>query len=88
MKVIIVLLCLVSAQTHCHDPVLAHEENPFAVLTLPSLTHGLQVGLVNNSILFGGFFKIKDRCKKVRFQQTHNQGLFVSVVLVGVLVSL
>ena len=26
-----------------------------------------------NSILL--LFKIKDRCKKVRFQQTHNQGL-------------
>ena len=32
-------------------------------------------GLVINSILFCWLFKIKDRCKKVRFQQTHNQGL-------------
>ena len=32
-------------------------------------------GLLTNSILFGGLFKIKDQCKKVRFQQTHNQGL-------------
>ena len=32
-------------------------------------------GLVTNSILFYWLFKIKDRCKKVRFQQTHNQGL-------------
>ena len=32
-------------------------------------------GLVTNSILFCWLFKIKDRCKKVRFLQTHNQGL-------------
>ena len=33
-------------------------------------------GLVTNSILFCWLFKFKDsRCKKVRFQQTHNQGL-------------
>ena len=32
-------------------------------------------GLVTNSILFGWLFKTKDRCKKVRFLQTHNQGL-------------
>ena len=32
-------------------------------------------GLVTNSILFCWLFKIRDRCKKVRFQQTHNQGL-------------
>ena len=32
-------------------------------------------GLVTNAILFCRLFKIKDQCKKVRFQQTHNQGL-------------
>ena len=32
-------------------------------------------GLVTNSILFCWLFKIKNWCKKVRFQQTHNQGL-------------
>ena len=32
-------------------------------------------GLVTNSILFCRLFNIKDRCKKVRFQQTHSQGL-------------
>jgi len=32
-------------------------------------------GLVTNSILFCWLFKIKDRRKKVRFQQMHNQGL-------------
>ena len=32
-------------------------------------------GLVTNSILFCWLFKIKDQCKKVRFLQTHNQGL-------------
>ena len=29
-------------------------------------------GLVTNSVLFYWLFKIKDRCKKVCFQQTHN----------------
>ena len=32
-------------------------------------------GLVTNSILFYWLFKIMDRCKKVRFQQTHNPGM-------------
>ena len=32
-------------------------------------------GLVTNSILFCWNFKIKDRCKKVPLQQTHNRGL-------------
>ena len=32
-------------------------------------------GLVTNSILFCRLFTIKDRYAKVRFQQTHNQGL-------------
>ena len=32
-------------------------------------------GLATNSILFCLLFSIKDRCNKVRFQQTHNQGL-------------
>ena len=32
-------------------------------------------GLVTNSILFCWHFKIKDQRKKVRFQQSHNQGL-------------
>ena len=34
-------------------------------------------GLFTNSILFCWLFKIEDRCKQVRFQQTHNynQGL-------------
>ena len=32
-------------------------------------------GLVTNSILFCWLFTIKNRCKKVRFQQTHNQVL-------------
>ena len=32
-------------------------------------------GLVTNSILFCSLFKIKNWCQKVRFQQTHNQGL-------------
>ena len=32
-------------------------------------------GHVANSVLFCWLFTIKDRCKKVRFQQTHNQGL-------------
>ena len=32
-------------------------------------------GLVTNSILFCWLFKIRDCCKQVRFQQTHNQGL-------------
>ena len=32
-------------------------------------------GLVTNSILFSCLFTIKDRCAKVRFQQTYNQGL-------------
>ena len=32
-------------------------------------------GLVTISILFCWLFKIEDRCKKVRFQQAHNQGL-------------
>ena len=32
-------------------------------------------GLVTNSIRFCWLFTIKDRCKKVLFQQTHNQGL-------------
>ena len=36
---------------------------------------GIAPGLVTNSILFCSIFKIKDRCKKVRFLQTHNQGL-------------
>ena len=31
-------------------------------------------GLVPNSIIFCCLFTIKDRCKTVRFQQTHNQG--------------
>ena len=30
---------------------------------------------VTNSIIFCWLFTIKDRCKKVRFQQTYNQGL-------------
>ena len=34
-----------------------------------------QVWLVTNSILFCTLFTIKDWCKVVRFQQTHNQGL-------------
>ena len=32
-------------------------------------------GLVTNSIIFCRLFTIKDRCKKVRFLQTQNQGL-------------
>ena len=32
-------------------------------------------GLVTNSIIFCWLFTIKDRCKNVRFQQMHNQGL-------------
>ena len=42
-------------------------------------------GLLTNSILFGGLFKIKDQCKKVRFQKTHNQGLrqLLLTVLLG-----
>ena len=35
----------------------------------------LQAGLVTNSILFCRLFKIKDRLRKVRFLQTHDQGL-------------
>ena len=35
---------------------------------------GPKPGLANNSILFCWLFTIKDLCKKVRFQQTHNQG--------------
>ena len=31
-------------------------------------------GLVNDSIIFCLLFTIKDRCKKVHFQQTYNQG--------------
>ena len=31
--------------------------------------------LVTNSILFCCLFSIEERCKKVRFLQTHNQGL-------------
>ena len=34
----------------------------------------LTTGLVTYSILFWWLFAIKDQCKKVRFQQTHNQG--------------
>ena len=34
-----------------------------------------QAGLVTNSILFCSLLTIKDRCKKVRFQQTENRGL-------------
>ena len=34
-----------------------------------------QSGLVTISILFCWVFEIKDRCKKVRFQQTHSKGL-------------
>ena len=34
-----------------------------------------EAGLVTNSILFCWLFKIKNRCKKVCSQQTHNQGL-------------
>ena len=37
--------------------------------------HESSAGLVTNSILFCRLFTIKDRCKKVRSQQTHNQGL-------------
>ena len=36
---------------------------------------GDDAGLVTNSILFCWLIKIKDRCKKMRFHQTHNQGL-------------
>ena len=36
---------------------------------------GSKPGLANNSILFCLLFTIKDRCKKVHFQPTHNQGL-------------
>ena len=32
-------------------------------------------GLVTNSIIYCRLFKIKDRCKQVRFQHTNNQGL-------------
>ena len=42
---------------------------PFEVLAGPV------TGLVTNSILFCCLFTIRDQCKKVRFQQTHNQGL-------------
>ena len=41
-------------------------------------------GLVSNAILFCWLFKIKHRCKKVRFQLTHNQAmcqLFLTVSL-------
>ena len=34
-----------------------------------------ETGLVTNSILFCRLFTIKDRCKQMHFQQTHNQGL-------------
>merc|ERR1711994_1175630 len=30
-------------------------------------------GLDTNSVIFCRLFTIKDRCEKVRFQQTHNQ---------------
>ena len=36
---------------------------------------GAFAGLVTNSILLCWLFTIKDQCKRVRFQQTHNQGL-------------
>ena len=42
---------------------------------LCSSSTGSRAGPVTNSILFCWLFKIKDRRKKVRFQQTHNQGL-------------
>ena len=32
-------------------------------------------GYRTDSIIFCRIFTIKDRCKKVRFQQTHNEGL-------------
>ena len=35
----------------------------------------IKPGLVTNSILFCLLFKIEDQCNKVRFLQTHNQGL-------------
>ena len=36
---------------------------------------GQGLGKVTYSTLFCWLFTIKDRCKQVRFQQTHNQGL-------------
>jgi len=40
-------------------------------------------GLVTNSILFRWLFKIKDWCKKVPFQRTHNQGLHQLLLMVS-----
>ena len=48
-----------------------------------SSTSGLPAGLVTNSILFCCLFKIKERCKIVRFQQKHNQGLRQSLLTVS-----
>ena len=42
---------------------------------LTTFCQGWAPGLVTNAILLCWLFTIKDRCKKVRFQQTHNQGL-------------
>ena len=44
-----------------------------AMLLKKSQSQGQIPGLVTNSILFCWLFTIKDRCKKVRFQQTHNE---------------
>ena len=40
-------------------------------------------GLSTNSIFFCFLFTFKDRCAKVRFQQTHNQGLHQLILTVS-----
>ena len=50
---------------HCQETVRVAAS---ALLPHPSR----MAGLAPNSILFCWLFKFKDRCKKVRFQQTHN----------------
>ena len=61
----------------CQVVVGVHSQVGLGVLDLVYVEGALiwPPGLVTNSILLCGLFKIKDQCKKVRFQQTHNQGL-------------
>ena len=59
---------------HGPPPPLPLPSKPGVSIGHKYFTHSC-AGLVTSSILFYELFKINERCAKVRFQQTHNQGL-------------
>ena len=72
------VVCPATKNTRFPNPaytLISFRRQPVRPCTTDSASSFERPGLVTNSILFCWLFRIKDRCKKVRFQQTHNQGL-------------